>query len=120
MRKLGRKQLSLQLPQPLAELPSALAAWPLLLAKGGNEILYSYDASEQTGAAAGTGDAPGGIVALLAALTAAGVAFKDLHTSQSSLEDIFVTLVHDNSKPPAGTLTGTSTGTTPSTSGARA
>ena len=43
-------------------------------------------------------------VALLAALTEAGVAFKDLHTSQSSLEDIFVTLVHDNSQPAANSL----------------
>jgi ABC-2 type transport system ATP-binding protein len=103
MRKLGRKQLSLQLPQPLAALPAALAGWGLVLAKGGNEIHYSYDASEQTGAVDGTAGTPGGgIVALLAALTEAGVAFKDLHTSQSSLEDIFVTLVHDKGQPAAG------------------
>ncbi|MFM2068573.1 MAG: hypothetical protein RLZZ584_3482 [Pseudomonadota bacterium] len=104
MRKLGRKQLSLQLPQPITELPAALAGWGLVLAKGGHEIHYSYDASAQAGAAAS--GQPGGIVALLAALTEAGVAFKDLHTSQSSLEDIFVTLVHDNNHKPAAGSTG--------------
>ncbi|MEY4748732.1 MAG: hypothetical protein RIQ60_946 [Pseudomonadota bacterium] len=103
MRQLGRKQLSLQLPQPLAALPPGLERWGLVLAKGGNEIHYRYDARVQAGAAGsgGTEETSGGIVALLAALTEAGVAFKDLHTSQSSLEDIFVTLVHDHNKPAA-------------------
>jgi ABC-2 type transport system ATP-binding protein len=84
MRKLGKKQLTLQLQNPLEHLPAALAAYQLELASGGNELIYTYDATqgERTG-----------IIALLRDLSEAGVVFKDLQTSQSSLEDIFVSLV---------------------------
>jgi len=83
MRKLGRKQLSLQLHAALEHVPETLAAHHLSLAAGGTELVYSYDtAAEHTG-----------IPDLLRDLAAAGIGFKDLHTEQSSLEDIFVNLV---------------------------
>ena len=85
MRKLGTKQLTLQLAQPLAALPPALAAHPLALAAGGGELTYTYDAKSEHS----------GIAELLQDLDAAGVAFKDLKTQQSSLEDIFVSLVRE-------------------------
>jgi ABC-2 type transport system ATP-binding protein len=83
MRKLGKKQLTLQLQTPLAGVPAALAGLPLELAKDGNELIYSFDtqASET------------GIAALLRKLNEQGIEFKDLHTAESSLEDIFVNLV---------------------------
>jgi ABC-2 type transport system ATP-binding protein len=83
MNKLGKKQLTLQLQSALAQLPPALAAYALVLAKGGHELVYTYDAA----------GGRAGIVDLLQALRDAGVAFKDLHTTESSLEDIFVSLV---------------------------
>ena len=83
MRKLGKKQLTLQLHSPLVELPSSLAAHALELHAGGLELTYTYDTK---------GDRTG-ITALLAALGDAGIRFKDLHTTQSSLEEIFVSLV---------------------------
>ena len=86
MRKLGRKQLTLQLRQPLGEIPPALRRHRLELANEGSELIYTYDSR----AAQGEHD---GIVALLDDLTAAGIGFKDLHTTQSSLEDIFVGLL---------------------------
>jgi ABC-2 type transport system ATP-binding protein len=83
MRKLGRKQLILQLLAPIAEIPASLAAFKLELARDGHELTYTYDtAGERTG-----------ITALLAALAEAGIRFRDLQTEQSSLEDIFVSLV---------------------------
>jgi ABC-2 type transport system ATP-binding protein len=85
MRKLGRKQLTLQLAQPLQALPAALAALPLELGAGGSELTYTYDARHEHS----------GIADLLQALDRAGIAFKDLRTSQSSLEDIFVSLVRE-------------------------
>jgi ABC-2 type transport system ATP-binding protein len=85
MRKLGGKQLTLQLPRPLQQVPPSLAAYALELAPSGLELTYRYDAH-----AAG-----GGIVALLKDLADAGIDFKDLHTTESSLEDIFVSLVSD-------------------------
>ncbi|PTS84540.1 ATP-binding cassette domain-containing protein, partial [Caulobacter sp. HMWF009] len=85
MRKLGKKQLTLQLQAPLAAIPEALAGYPLELAAGGQELIYTFDAqAEETG-----------IADLLRRLGAEGIDFKDLHTSQSSLEDIFVSLVRD-------------------------
>jgi ABC-2 type transport system ATP-binding protein len=83
MRKLGKKQLTLQLQSPLAAIPAALAALPLELAKEGSELIYSFDtqASET------------GIAGLLRKLNEQGIEFKDLHTAESSLEDIFVNLV---------------------------
>jgi ABC-2 type transport system ATP-binding protein len=83
MRKLGTKQLTLHLQQPLESLPAALAALPLALAAGGRELVFTYDTQhERTG-----------IASLLEQLHAAGIRFRDLQTSQSSLEDIFVNLV---------------------------
>ena len=83
MRQLGRKQLTLHLQQPLAAIPDALAGHRLALADNGSELTYTYDTQgERTG-----------ITALLADLGRAGIRFKDLHTTQSSLEDIFVDLV---------------------------
>ena len=86
MRKLGRKQLTLQLTERLAQVPAALAAYALTLSADGLELTYTYDT--QSGRA--------GIAALLDALSGLGIAFKDLHTTQSSLEDIFVGLIEDN------------------------
>ena len=88
MRKLGTKQLTLQLHEPLPAIPAALAGFRLELAAKGGEIIYTYDVADTQGDRAG-------IPALLKSLTEAGIRFKDLHTTQSSLEDIFVTLVHE-------------------------
>jgi ABC-2 type transport system ATP-binding protein len=88
MRKLGRKQLTLQLHEPLAAVPSALGAYDLSLADGGHELVYTYDSRDAH-------KNPDGILPLLRDLTAAGIRFKDLHTTQSSLEDIFVSLVRE-------------------------
>ena len=84
MRKLGRKQLVLTLQSPLQRVPEALAGLALELAQDGHALVYSFDTqAEETG-----------IAALLRRLAAEGIDFKDLHTSESSLEDIFVGLVH--------------------------
>ncbi|HKP66126.1 MAG TPA: ABC transporter ATP-binding protein [Casimicrobiaceae bacterium] len=85
MQKLGRKQLTLQLHEPLAEIPSALSRYALERSADGSEITYTYDAGGDRTHIAG----------LLKELDDAGVRFKDLHTTQSSLEDIFVSLVKD-------------------------
>lgn len=85
MRKLGRKQLRLQLQQPLVQLPDALGEWPLELAADGLSLVYTFDAQ-----ASGQG-----IARLLQTLSAAGVGFSDLATHESSLEDIFVSLVRE-------------------------
>jgi ABC-2 type transport system ATP-binding protein len=83
MRKLGRKRLTLELRDPLNAIPDALAAHNLILADGGKELIYTYDTqAERTG-----------ITALLDDIHRAGIGFKDLRTTQSSLEDIFVGLV---------------------------
>ena len=83
MRKLGQKQLALHLHEPLAAVPPALAAHHLTLANDGHDLVYTYDTQgERTG-----------ITALLADLAKAGIRFRDLETTQSSLEDIFVGLV---------------------------
>jgi ABC-2 type transport system ATP-binding protein len=87
MRKLGKKQLTLQLHTPLASVPASLASYPLELHAGGLELIYTYDTkSERTG-----------ITGLLAALGEAGIRFTDLQTTQSSLEEIFVSLVSKRS-----------------------
>jgi len=86
MRQLGRKQLALTLQQPLHSVPAALARWALALAADGLTLTYSFDAQREDT----------GIADLLGALGAHGIAFKDLRTSESSLEDIFVSLVHEN------------------------
>jgi ABC-2 type transport system ATP-binding protein len=83
MRKLGKKQLTLELPAPLKALPQGLNGYALELANEGRQIVYSFDAqSDDTG-----------IPGLLKRLSELGIDFKDLHTEQSSLEDIFVSLV---------------------------
>ncbi len=83
MRKLGKKQLTLELQQPLSELPAALSGQALTLEKGGLSLVYSFDAqSENTG-----------IASLLRKLNELHIDFKDLHTAESSLEEIFVSLV---------------------------
>jgi ABC-2 type transport system ATP-binding protein len=85
MRKLGKKQLTLHLQSPLASIPGELAGYQLNLSSDGSELIYSYDTQgERTG-----------IAALLSDLGAAGIRFKDLHTDQSSLEEIFVSLVRE-------------------------
>jgi ABC-2 type transport system ATP-binding protein len=85
MRKLGRKQLTLHLLHEINEIPARLAQYRLNLAHGGRELVYTYDTkAERTG-----------ITGLLDDLTAAGIGFKDLQTTQSSLEDIFVDLVRN-------------------------
>ncbi|MGC1175564.1 ABC transporter ATP-binding protein [Polaromonas sp.] len=84
MRKLGKKQLSLQLQVPLQRIPDALAGLPLELAAEGHTLVYTFDTqTEETG-----------IAALLKRLAELHIDFKDLHSSESSLEDIFVSLVH--------------------------
>jgi ABC-2 type transport system ATP-binding protein len=85
MRKLGRKQLTLQLQDALPAVPAALAGYGLELAKGGSELIYTYDTQ---------GRQPR-IAALLEDLDRAQIRVKDLQTSQSSLEDIFVSLVQE-------------------------
>jgi ABC-2 type transport system ATP-binding protein len=83
IQKLGKKQLTVQLHQSLEVVPEALSRHHLELANGGQELIYTYDTkSERTG-----------ITTLLKDLNEAGIRFKDLQTSQSSLEDIFVNLV---------------------------
>lgn len=85
MQRLGRKELQLQLKQPLAAVPASLAAYQLELLDDGHALRYAYDAQqEQTG-----------IAELLAALASAGIEFKDLKSSESSLEEIFVNLVRN-------------------------
>ena len=83
MRKLGKKQLTLQLQTPLDAVPPALADYDLTLSDDGVELVYTFDTQTET-----TGIAP-----LLRRLGELGVDFKDLHTDQSSLEEIFVELV---------------------------
>jgi len=83
MHKLGRKQLTLQLHQALDAIPSELEGHHLALANGGSELVYTYD----------TQGPRTGITGLLTDLSRAGIRFKDLDTTQSSLEDIFVDLV---------------------------
>lgn len=84
MRKLGKKQLTLTLRQPLAAIPVELGAWPLEIADDGHALVYSFDSQEDET----------GIAELLRALGEHGIEFRDLRSSESSLEDIFVSLVH--------------------------
>ena len=85
MRKLGRKQMTLHLQEALERIPPQLSAHSLQLAGKGGELIYTYDENSDRD----------GIAALLKDLGEAGIRFKDLHTTQSSLEDIFVTLVRE-------------------------
>jgi len=85
MRKLGRKQLTLHLQMPLKAIPPPLAEKKLELAADGNELVYTFDTQAEST----------GIASLLRQLNELGIEFKDLHTSESSLEEIFVSLVSD-------------------------
>ncbi len=83
MQKLGKKQLTLQLHEKLNAIPAELSAFSLALAAEGQELVYTYDIqAERTG-----------ITSLMKELSEAGIRFRDLQTTQSSLEDIFVDLV---------------------------
>ena len=84
MKKLGKKTLTLNLQDPLESVPPGLAEWKVTLKADGHELEYVFDSNlEKTG-----------VPSLLRKLSDLGIAFKDLNTSQSSLEDIFVSLVH--------------------------
>lgn len=86
MRKLGKKQLVLDLQKPISAIPAALASYALELAPGGGSLTFTYDTqADRTG-----------ITALLNDMREAGIGFKDLATHQSSLEDIFVDLVRQS------------------------
>ena len=89
MKQLGKRQLTLTLQEPLAALPPELAEWPLTLNAGGHELQFSFDAAlEQTG-----------MPALLRRLEQLGINYRDLNTRESSLEEIFVSLVGRGARP---------------------
>ena len=85
MRKLGKKQLTVQLQAPLNTMPEALAAFPVELTKNGSELVYTYDVKQEHV----------GIADLIRRLEETGIEFKDLQTKQSSLEDIFLGLLKE-------------------------
>ena len=85
MKKLGKKQLTLHLQEPLAAIPAGLAEWRLALKNGGCDLEYTFDAREERT----------GIPGLLRRMGELGIGFKDLNTEQSSLEEIFVSLVSE-------------------------
>jgi ABC-2 type transport system ATP-binding protein len=85
MRKLGKKQLTLSLQSPLAAIPAALASEPLELSADGNTLTYTFDSQHEGNP----------IADLLRRIGEQGIAFRDLHSSESSLEDIFVSLVKE-------------------------
>ena len=90
MRKLGKKRLVLHVAERLAAVPPALAAFNLTLGNEGHELVYDYDTrAERTG-----------VATLLGELSKAGVHIRDLHTDQSSLEEIFVGLVNEPRSAP--------------------
>jgi len=85
MRKLGKKELTLYLQQPLDAIPEALQSYPLTLSEEGHSLTFTFDVqSEETG-----------IAEVLRALSQQGIDFRDLHSSESSLEEIFVNLVKE-------------------------
>jgi len=85
MKKLGKRQLTLHLQEPMKEVPASLSSWSLLLKNDGNDLEYTFDSH-----------AAHGISDLLRRLSELGIGFKDLNTRESSLEDIFVSLVSDD------------------------
>ncbi len=89
MTKLGRKTLTLNLSEPLRQLPSELSQWQLKLSDNGYELVYEFDTRADST----------GVPSLLRQLSTLGIGFKDLHTQQSSLEDIFVNLVRAKETP---------------------
>ena len=90
MKKLGKRQLTLHLQEPMQALPASLSSWSIALKNDGNDLEYTFDAHAHTG-----------IADLLRRLSELGIGFKDLNTRESSLEDIFVSLVNDSD--PTGT-----------------
>ena len=89
MKKLGSKRLTLVLQEPMTAVPEALAEWQPTLQSAGNELVYSFDINaEHTG-----------VPSLLRRLSDLGIGFRDLVTQQSSLEDIFVSLVTERRPP---------------------
>ena len=90
MRKLGKRQLSITVQSPLQAVPDVLSDLPLELGEGGHTLVYTYDVARDEGGRDDTG-----IAALLKRLGEQGIEFKDLHSSESSLEDIFVSLVRN-------------------------
>ncbi len=85
MRKLGKKQLTVTLQNPLDSVPDAMSDLPLELAESGHALVYTFDTQQEET----------GIASLLKRLGDQGIDFKDLHSSESSLEDIFVSLVRN-------------------------
>ena len=88
MQKLGKKQVTLLLQEPLAAVPAALSDYELALSQDGNELTYTYDTRNESR----------GIVDFMKHVNDAGIQFKDLRTKQSSLEDIFVSLVEGGTR----------------------
>ena len=88
MQKLGKKQLNIELKQNIKDIPTSLSQYNLELSNDGGMLIYTYDtAADATG-----------ITALLQAISASGLALKDIKTIQSSLEDIFVDLIHSRTE----------------------
>ena len=85
IKKLGRKTLTLNLAEPLSAVPEELEPWKLKLGGEGYELVYEFDSQAEAT----------GVPSLLRRMSDLGIQFKDLHTEQSSLEDIFVGLVHE-------------------------
>jgi ABC-2 type transport system ATP-binding protein len=85
MKKLGKRQLTLNLQQPLSAIPDSLSDWGLVLNDGGSELEYNFNASEEHRA----------VPALLKSIAELGIEFRDLNTRQSSLEEIFVNLLRE-------------------------
>src|SRR3546814_3474694 len=91
MAKLGKREMTILLQEPMAAIPSALGEWDLTLDDDGKRLVYVFDAkAEHTG-----------IPSLLRKLGDLGIGFNDLETSKSSLEDIFVDLVHERQEQAA-------------------
>ncbi|MEQ9449101.1 MAG: multidrug ABC transporter ATP-binding protein, partial [Rhodospirillaceae bacterium] len=96
MKKLGKKQLTLVLQEQMNAVPAELSEWNLALKGDGHELQYTFDANaERTG-----------VPSLLRRMTDLGISFRDLHTKQSSLEEIFVNLVSKNASQDGGQRTG--------------
>jgi ABC-2 type transport system ATP-binding protein len=88
MKKLGKRQLTLTLQQPLADVPAELAEWKLALAEGGHQLQFTFDAAREQA----------GVAPLLRRLEQLGIAWRDLDTRETSLEEIFVNLVGRGSR----------------------
>jgi ABC-2 type transport system ATP-binding protein len=88
IKKLGKKQLTLVLQEPMTSVPAELAEWNLALKDDGHELEYTFDANAERK----------GIASLLRRVTDLNIGFRDVHTTQSSLEDIFVSLVSERGR----------------------